>query len=103
MKANIFVLIAISLQCICALYIESSKVDVENYERNARKICVPMSKVPPQMGNDLTLGSYVYDKELKEFVFCYDSLMGLFNKEGNINKDIIKYDIDGGEDVGDGM
>ncbi|KAF5298861.1 hypothetical protein FQA39_LY11673 [Lamprigera yunnana] len=74
MKAYIFVLIAISLQCICASYIDVI-VQEGDYEKYVEKICIGLSKVSPQLVENLkSKGIFVDNKELKEFMSCYNSM-----------------------------
>ncbi|KAF5298862.1 hypothetical protein FQA39_LY11674 [Lamprigera yunnana] len=95
MKVYIFILIAISLQCIAALYFDNFKEALENYEKYVEEMCVKQSKVLPQLVENLkSKGIFEDNEKLKEFVFCYDSIMRFMDEKDNINKDIMMYNKD---------
>ncbi|KAF5298847.1 hypothetical protein FQA39_LY11659 [Lamprigera yunnana] len=88
MKVYIFVLIAISLQCIAAFYLDNFNAMPESYEKYVEETCVKQSKVLPQLIENLkSKGIFEDNKKLKEFVVCYESLMRFIDEHGNIFKD----------------
>ncbi|KAF5301231.1 hypothetical protein FQA39_LY10817 [Lamprigera yunnana] len=88
MKANIFIFIAILLQCIVALPIDNFKKLPENDRNYVQKRYGGMSKVLPALVENLKSEGFFEDnKKLKESFICHNSMNGVNDEKSNIDKD----------------